>query len=97
VLRRIFGPKKEEVTGGWRKLNCCINMVIKSRTIMGVGHMACKVEMENALKILVQWLKGRNHLGYIDINGKTTEEWIFRETEFVDVNWAHVGRDKVHW
>jgi hypothetical protein len=20
VLRRIFGPKKEEVTGGWRKL-----------------------------------------------------------------------------
>jgi hypothetical protein len=41
VLRRIFGPKKDEVTGGWRKLHneelndlyCSPNIVrvIKSR------------------------------------------------------------------
>jgi hypothetical protein len=24
VLRRIFGPKKDEITGEWRRLHCCI-------------------------------------------------------------------------
>jgi hypothetical protein len=48
VLRRIFGPKKDEVTGGWEKLNNeeindlqfspNIVRVIKSRRL--VGHVA---------------------------------------------------------
>jgi hypothetical protein len=45
VLRRIFGPKREEVTGGWRKLHneelhnlyalSNIMRVIKSGTVRG--------------------------------------------------------------
>jgi hypothetical protein len=47
VLRRIFGPKRDEVTGGWRKLHNeelhnlyfspSIIRVIKSRRIDGQG------------------------------------------------------------
>ena len=50
VLRRIFGPKRDEVTGEWRKLNteklndlyCSFNTfrVIKSRRIRWAGHVA---------------------------------------------------------
>jgi hypothetical protein len=50
VLRRIFGPKKDEVTGWWRKhhnkelhdlysLSSIIRM-IKSRRMRGAGHIA---------------------------------------------------------
>jgi len=50
VFRRIFGPKRDEVTGEWRKLHneelnylyCLPNivLVIKSRRMRGVGHVA---------------------------------------------------------
>jgi hypothetical protein len=50
VLRRIFGPKRDEVTGGWRKphneeltdLYSSPNIVrvIKSRRMKWVGHVA---------------------------------------------------------
>jgi hypothetical protein len=59
VLRRIFGPKREEVVGGWRRLhneelhNLCISLyiirVIKSRRM---GYVACIGEMRNAYKFL---------------------------------------------
>jgi hypothetical protein len=49
VLRRIFGPKKDNVTGGWRKLHkkelnvyssACIIRIIKSRWMRWTGHVA---------------------------------------------------------
>jgi hypothetical protein len=50
VLRRIFGPKRDEVTGEWRKLHneelnylyCLITVlrVIKSRRMRWAGHVA---------------------------------------------------------
>jgi hypothetical protein len=50
VLRRIFAPKREEVTGGWRELhnvelhNFCsspsIIRTIKSRRMRWAGHVA---------------------------------------------------------
>jgi hypothetical protein len=55
VLRRIFGPERNEVTGEWRRLhnmefyalytspNTCIIWVIKSRKMRWVGHVARKV------------------------------------------------------
>jgi hypothetical protein len=48
-LRRIFGPKRDEVTGEWRKLHNELNdlysspnivQVIKSRRMRWVGHVA---------------------------------------------------------
>jgi hypothetical protein len=50
VLRRIFGAKRDEVTGGWRKLHNgelhslysapSINRMIKSKRIRLAGHVA---------------------------------------------------------
>jgi hypothetical protein len=49
VLRRIFGPKRDEVTGGWRKLHDelyylysspGIIRMIKSRRMRWAGHVA---------------------------------------------------------
>jgi hypothetical protein len=63
VLRRIFGPKRDEVTGGWRKLHNdvlhnfysspSIIRMIKSRRMRWVGHVARKGEKRNAYRILV--------------------------------------------
>jgi hypothetical protein len=49
VLRRIFGPKRDEVTGGWRKMHNeelhslypspSIIMVLKARRMRWVGHV----------------------------------------------------------
>jgi hypothetical protein len=39
VLRRIFGPKRDEVRGGWIKLPNMIIM-IKSRAVRWEGHIA---------------------------------------------------------
>jgi len=51
LLRRIFGPKRDEVTGEWRKLHNeelndlysspNIVRVIKSRRMRWAGHVAC--------------------------------------------------------
>ena len=50
VLRRVFGPKRDEVTGGWRKLHNeelnelyslpNIVRVVKSRRMRWAGHVA---------------------------------------------------------
>jgi hypothetical protein len=58
VLRRIFGPKREEVAQGWKELHneelrkCYaspnIIRTIKSRKIRWVGHKACIGEIRSA-------------------------------------------------
>jgi hypothetical protein len=52
VLRRIFGPKRDEVTGEWRKLHNeelndlyishIVFQVIKSRRMRWAGQVACR-------------------------------------------------------
>jgi hypothetical protein len=54
ALRRIFGPKRDEVTGGWRKLHNeelhnlyysqSIIRIIQSRRIRWAGGVACMGE-----------------------------------------------------
>jgi hypothetical protein len=59
VLRRIFGPKRDEVTGGWRKLhneelhNLYSSPMIKSRRMRWAGHVAGMGEKRNACRMLV--------------------------------------------
>jgi hypothetical protein len=57
VLRRIFGPKRDEVTGGWRKLyneglhdlycSSSISRIIKSMRMRWAGHVAQMGEKRN--------------------------------------------------
>jgi hypothetical protein len=69
VLRRIFGSKREEVAGGWRRLKNEDNRnlhsspniirVIKSRRVISSGHVARTGEMGNAYIILVGKPEGK--------------------------------------
>jgi len=63
VLRRIFGSKRVEVTGEWRKLHneelndlyCSTNIVrvIEWRRMRWVGHVACMGERRDVYRVLV--------------------------------------------
>jgi hypothetical protein len=69
VLRRIFGPKRDEVTGEWRKLHieelhdlyCSPNIVrvIESRRMRGVGHVARMGEGRVVYRVLVGKPEGK--------------------------------------
>jgi hypothetical protein len=73
VLRRIFGPKRDEVTGEWRRLHNeepndlysspNIIWVIKSRRMRWTGHVARMGEGRGAYRILVERPEGRRPLG----------------------------------
>jgi hypothetical protein len=73
VLRRIFGPKRDEVTGEWRKLHDeelrdlysspSIIRIIKSRRMRWAGHVARMGEKRNAYRLLVGKPEGKKPLG----------------------------------
>jgi hypothetical protein len=72
VPRRIFGPKKDEVMGDWRKLHSGhlhnlysspdIIRQIKSRRMRWTGHVACMGEGRNVYRVLVGKPKGKRPL-----------------------------------
>jgi hypothetical protein len=72
VLRRIFGPKRDEVTGEWRRLHNeelyalysspNIIRVIKSRRLRWAGHVARMGERRGAYRALVGKPEGRRPL-----------------------------------
>jgi hypothetical protein len=78
VLRRISGLKRDEVTGGWRKLHDeeLLNLysspriiIMKSRRIWA-GHAARMWEKRNAYRILVGKPEGKKPLG------RTRRRWV---------------------
>jgi len=73
VLRRIFGPRRDEVKGEWRRLHneelndlyCSPNIVrvIKSRRMKWAGHVACMGEERGVYRVLVGKAEGKRPLG----------------------------------
>jgi hypothetical protein len=73
VLRRIFGLKRDEVTGYWRELHNeelrnfyswpNIIRMSKSNRMRWAGHVARTLEKRNAYRILVGKLEGKRPLG----------------------------------
>jgi hypothetical protein len=69
VLRRIFGPKRDEVTGEWRKLHNeelrdlysspSIIRIIKTRTMRWAGHVARMGDRRNAYRLLMGKARGK--------------------------------------
>jgi hypothetical protein len=87
VLKRIFGPKNDEVTGEWRKLNeelndlyCSPNIVrvIKSR-IRCAGHVAQMGTGEMHVEFWWGNPEGKSPLGRPSINGRIILRWILRK------------------
>jgi hypothetical protein len=73
VLRRVFGPRRYEVTGEWRKLHNeelndvyplpNIVRVVKSRRMSWAGHVARMVEGRGVHRVLVGKPEGKRPLG----------------------------------
>ena len=73
MLRRIFGPKRYEVTGEWSKLHNeelndlhsspNIIWMIKSRIMRWAGHVACMRERRDVCRVLVGKPDGKRPLG----------------------------------
>jgi hypothetical protein len=88
VLRKIFGPRSDEVTGEWRKLHneklndlyssSNIVWVIKSR-MRWAGHIARMREKRGVYRVWWGNLRERDHLGEPGVHGRTKLKWIFRK------------------
>jgi hypothetical protein len=73
VLRRIFGPKRDEVMGGWSKLHNeelhnlysspSIIRIIKSRRMRWAGHVARMGDKRNVYRLLIGKPEGKRPLG----------------------------------
>ena len=106
ALRRIFGPKRGEVTEEWRKLHneelndlyCSPNIirVIKSRRMRWAGHVARMGERRGLCRVLVGRPEGKSHLEEPDIDGSIILRWISKKWDvgfWTGSNWLRVGTD----
>ena len=84
VLRRIFGPKMDVITGEWRKLH--IFRVIKTRRMRWAGYVVRMGERRGVYRVLVGKSDGRRPLG------KPRRRWEDNiKTDHQEVRW--VDRD----
>ena len=73
MLRKIFRPRRDKVTGEWRKLyneelndlyfSPNIVQVTKLRRMRWLGHVACMGERRGTYRVLMGKLEGRRPLG----------------------------------
>ena len=99
VLRRIFGPKRDEVTGEWRKLHYeDLNdlhpspnfiQMIKSIRMRWAGHVACVEYRRGAYIVLVGKPEGKSSLGrprhrWEEYIKLDLQEWGFGGMDWID-------------
>jgi hypothetical protein len=107
VLRRIFGSKRDEVTGEWRKLHNkvlhdlysspSIIRIIKSWRMRWMGHVARMGEKRNAYRLLVGKPDGKRTLG------RPRRRWVdniradLGQVGWGDVDWIGLAKDRNRW
>ena len=107
VLRRIFGPRRDEVTGDWRRLHneeindlyCSpdIVRVIKSRRMRWAGHVARMGEDRWVYRVLVGKPEGKRPLG------RPRNGWVdnirmdLQEVGCGYVDWIGLAQDTDRW
>ena len=107
VLRRIFGPRWDEVTGEWRRLhNEELNdlysspnyvRVIKSRRMGWAGHVARMGEERELYRVLVGKPEGKRPLG------RPRRRWVdnirmdLQEVGCGYVDWIGLAQDRDRW
>jgi hypothetical protein len=106
VLRRIFGPKKDGVTGEWRKLHSedLHNLYsspdirqIKSRRMRWAGHVARMGEERKLYKVLVGKPKGKRPLGRPRHRWRDGIRMDLREIVLGGVDWIRLAQDRDRW
>jgi hypothetical protein len=103
----MFGPKMEEVAGGWRRLHNevlhnlyaspDIIKVIKSRRMRWARHVACPEEMGNAYKILIGKPEGKRQLERSRRRWEDIIRMELREIGWESVDLIHLAQYRVQW
>jgi hypothetical protein len=107
LLRRIFGPKRDRVTGGWRKLHYkelhnlysspSIIRIIKWKRMRWAGHVTRMGEKRNVYRLLVGKPEGKRPLG------RPKRRWIDNikmDLLGIGVNvvdWIGLAQDRYRW
>jgi hypothetical protein len=107
VPRRIFGPKRDEVTGEWRRLHnkelCAlysspkIIWVIKSRRLRWAGHVAHMRERRGAYRALVGKPEGRRPRGRPRHRWEDNIKMDLREVGWMGMDWINLAQDRDRW
>ena len=107
VLRRIFGPRREEETGEWRRLHKeelndlysspNIVRVIKSRRMRWAGHVERMDEEKGVYRVLVGKPEGKRP------QGRPRLRWVYnirmdlQEVGCVYMDWIGLAQDRDRW
>jgi hypothetical protein len=103
-LLRIFGPKKDEVTGEWRTLHneevnnqyssSNIVRVIKSRRMRCAGNVACMGERRGLYKVLVGKPAGKRPLGRHRRRWNDNIKMDLQEAGCGSMDWIELAQDR---
>jgi len=108
VLRRVFGPKRDEVTAEWRKLYNeglrdlyslpNIVRVVKSRRMRWEGHVARMGEERGVHRVLVGKPEGKRPLGRLRPRWENNIKMDLEEVGGVETGWSwlRIGTDGGH-
>ena len=107
MLRRVFGPKRDEVTGEWRKLHNVelsdlyslpnIVRVVKSRRMRWAGHVACMGEGRGVHRVLVGKPEGKRPLGRPRRRWEDNIKMDLREVGGGCEDWLELAQDRDGW
>ncbi|KAJ4436564.1 hypothetical protein ANN_16597 [Periplaneta americana] len=107
MLRKIFGAKRDEVAGEWRKLHNTelhalysspdIIRNIKSRRLRWAGHIARMGESRNAYGVLVGRPKGKRPLGRPRRRWEDNIKMDLREVGYDGRDWINLAQDRDRW
>ena len=109
MLRKIFGPRRGEVTGEWRRMNnedlndlytsTNIVRVIKSRRMGWSGHVVRIGGGEGGVRVLVRKSREGYHWGGLGVDGRIILRWIFRKWDVgvcMGSSWLRIGSGGRH-
>jgi hypothetical protein len=107
VLRRKFGPKRDGVMGGWRKLHNeelhnlysspSIIRIIKSRRMRWAGHVARIGEKRYVYRLLVGKPEGKRPLGRPRCRWMDSIQMDLLEIGLNVVDWIGLAQDRYRW
>jgi hypothetical protein len=107
LLRRVFAPKRDEVTGEQRKLHNeelndlyslpNIVRVVKSRRMRWTGHVARMGEDRNVNRVLVGKPEGKRPLGRPRRRWEDNIKMDLQEVGGVRGDWMELVQDRDRW
>jgi hypothetical protein len=107
VLRRIFGPKRDEVTGEWWRLHNKelyalysspnIIRVIKPRRLRWAGHVARMGERRSAYRALVGKPEARRPLWRLRHRWEDNIKMDLQEVGWGGMDWMNLAQDRDRW